>query len=162
MPLKPKQVFMLLEGKRRRVPKFPLRNHKNHGSKHIWPGNSSAWCVGGIAVRWRTPGMAVARAATTKILRCILRPPWKKEKIKKKQKTGRHLLKNKLAYSHRQSYIRIVFTADFCKRVVLGDLLLHLLCELLFNFCTRRSRTVQTHFFSFCTAQCRPGTKTEQ
>jgi hypothetical protein len=38
-------------------------------------------------------------------------------------------------------------TADFCKRVVFGDLLLHLVCELLFSFCTR-------------TITC--GTKTEQ
>ena len=28
-------------------------------------------------------------------------------------------------------------TSDFCKRVVFGDLLLHLQCELLFSFCTR-------------------------
>ena len=28
-------------------------------------------------------------------------------------------------------------TSDFCKRVFFGDLLLHLLCELLFSFCTR-------------------------
>jgi hypothetical protein len=41
-------------------------------------------------------------------------------------------------------------TADFCKRVVLGDLLLHLLCELLFSFCTR-TVTWSTILFSFCT-----------
>jgi hypothetical protein len=40
-------------------------------------------------------------------------------------------------------------TVDFRKRVVFGDLLLHLLSELLFSFCTRTARVVQTHFFSF-------------
>jgi hypothetical protein len=39
------------------------------------------------------------------------------------------------------------FTADYGKRVVLGDLLLHVVFELLFSFCTVRDR---------------PGTKTEQ
>jgi hypothetical protein len=37
-------------------------------------------------------------------------------------------------------------TADCDKRVVFGDLLLHLVCELLLSFCTTRDR---------------PGTKTE-
>jgi hypothetical protein len=48
----------------------------------------------------------------------------------------------------------LFITADFCKRVFSGDLLLHLLSELLFSFCTRTARAVQTHFFSFCTSFC--------
>ena len=44
-------------------------------------------------------------------------------------------------------------TSDFCKHVFFGDLLLHLLSELLFSFCTRTVRVVQTHFPSFCTAR---------
>jgi hypothetical protein len=47
------------------------------------------------------------------------------------------------------SYLKVlpaILTADFCKRVVFGDLLLHLGCDL---------------WFSFCTARDRPGTKTE-
>jgi hypothetical protein len=87
--LQAKTPIYALGGKRRRVPKFPFRNHKKHGSEHIWPGNSSARCIGGIAVRLYTPGMAVASAATTKILWCILRPPSKKEKMK--EETNRDL-----------------------------------------------------------------------
>ena len=39
----------------------------------------------------------------------------------------------------RLSYKQIMdfYTVDFWKRVVFGDLLLHLVCELLFSFCTR-------------------------
>jgi hypothetical protein len=46
-----------------------------------------------------------------------------------------------------------MYTSDFCKRVFFGDLLLHLLCELLFSFCTRTARAAQKLQTCFCTAR---------
>ncbi len=74
---------------------------------------------------------------------------------------ARHVDSSSLGFislsSHRQSY-----TADSGKRVVFGDLLLHLLCELLFSFCTRTTRAEQRLKKWVCTGRDLPGTKTEQ
>jgi hypothetical protein len=52
-------------------------------------------------------------------------------------------------------------TSDFGERVFFGDLLLHLLWELLFSFRTRTVTCGTNPLFSFCTTRDRPGTKTE-
>ena len=56
-------------------------------------------------------------------------------------------------YSNSGKHKIVSSTADFCKRVVFGDLLLHLLCGLLFSFCTRTVRTVQKLKKWVCTSR---------
>ncbi len=62
-----------------------------------------------------------------------------------------------LVLNNRRTLERV--TGDFCKRVVFGDLLLHLLCELLFQF-LYQDGTYSTKTEKWvCTGRDRPGQK---